>query len=202
MEHDTKVRAEQVSALADGQLRGEEFAQTLQWMAESQEARASWYAYQLVGDVLRSPELVNAAQRDADFTERLRIRLQDEGTLSPPGRNTDMPGVAQPTLSGRGGQSANEARYGWKLVAGLTSLVAMTAMGWQLLAGSYFVAEPVQWAQASGPAAVTGPVGQEQMIRDPRLDQLLTAHQQFGGTSALQMPAGFLRNATFERAAR
>ena len=35
------------------------------------------------------------------------------------------------------------------------------------------------------------------MIRDPRLDELLAA-QQFGKTTALQMPAGFLRNATFE----
>jgi sigma-E factor negative regulatory protein RseA len=40
------------------------------------------------------------------------------------------------------------------------------------------------------------------MIRDPQLDALLVAHRQFGGTSALQMPAGFLRNATFEGAAR
>ncbi len=36
------------------------------------------------------------------------------------------------------------------------------------------------------------------MIRDPRLDELLAAHRQLGNsTSALQMPAGFLRNATF-----
>ena len=31
---------------------------------------------------------------------------------------------------------------------------------------------------------------------------LLAAHKQFGGTSALQMPAGFLRNATFEGGGR
>jgi sigma-E factor negative regulatory protein RseA len=36
------------------------------------------------------------------------------------------------------------------------------------------------------------------MIRDPRLDEFLAAHRQLGGASALQMPAGFLRNATFE----
>ena len=36
------------------------------------------------------------------------------------------------------------------------------------------------------------------MIRDPQLDELLAAHRQLGGASALQMPAGFLRNATFE----
>ena len=40
------------------------------------------------------------------------------------------------------------------------------------------------------------------MIRDPRLDELLAAHRQTGGTTALQMPAGFLRNATFEAPAR
>ena len=36
------------------------------------------------------------------------------------------------------------------------------------------------------------------MLRDPRLDELMAAHKQFGGTSALQMPSGFLRNATFD----
>ena len=35
------------------------------------------------------------------------------------------------------------------------------------------------------------------MLRDPRLDELLAAHRQLGG-AALQMPSGFLRNATFE----
>jgi sigma-E factor negative regulatory protein RseA len=30
----------------------------------------------------------------------------------------------------------------------------------------------------------------------------MAAHRQFGGTSALQMPTGFLRNATFEESAR
>ena len=38
------------------------------------------------------------------------------------------------------------------------------------------------------------------MLRDPRLDQLLEAHQQAGGAS--QMPSGFLRNATFEGPSR
>jgi hypothetical protein len=31
------------------------------------------------------------------------------------------------------------------------------------------------------------------MLRDPQLDALLAAHRQFGGTSALQTPTGFLR---------
>jgi len=40
------------------------------------------------------------------------------------------------------------------------------------------------------------------MLRDPRLDELLAAHKQAAGASALQTPAGFLRNATFEGASR
>jgi sigma-E factor negative regulatory protein RseA len=50
--------------------------------------------------------------------------------------------------------------------------------------------------------AVAGNEGQQVMIRDPRLDELLAAHKQFGSTAALQMPAGFLRNANFERSDR
>jgi len=36
------------------------------------------------------------------------------------------------------------------------------------------------------------------MLRDPQLEELMAAHRQYGGVSALQMPAGFLRNATYE----
>jgi sigma-E factor negative regulatory protein RseA len=34
------------------------------------------------------------------------------------------------------------------------------------------------------------------VLRDARLEQLLAEHRQYGGMSALQMPAGFLRDAT------
>ena len=40
------------------------------------------------------------------------------------------------------------------------------------------------------------------MIRDPRLDQLLAVHRQFGGAGLLQTSSGFLRNATFEAPGR
>ena len=55
---------------------------------------------------------------------------------------------------------------------------------------------------APGVAVADADTGSQVMIRDPRLDELLAAHKQFGSTSALQMPAGFLRNATFESPGR
>jgi sigma-E factor negative regulatory protein RseA len=56
--------------------------------------------------------------------------------------------------------------------------------------------EPVT---AQGAALAQAP---QVMLRDARLDALMAAHKQFGGTSALQMPAGFLRNATFDGSER
>ena len=38
------------------------------------------------------------------------------------------------------------------------------------------------------------------LIRDARLDQYLAAHKQFGGSSALSVPSGFLRSATYDGA--
>ena len=49
------------------------------------------------------------------------------------------------------------------------------------------------------PAAVPDDV---QLIRDARLDQYLAAHTQFGGSSALGVPSGFLRSATLQAPAR
>jgi sigma-E factor negative regulatory protein RseA len=62
------------------------------------------------------------------------------------------------------------------------------------------VGQPLIRSDGSSALAMTAeaPV----MIRDPQLDALLAAHRQFGGTSALQMPAGFLRRATFEEGPR
>ena len=46
------------------------------------------------------------------------------------------------------------------------------------------------------PVMVAGEQGP--VLRDPRLEELMAAHRQAGGMSALQMPAGFLRNAAFD----
>jgi sigma-E factor negative regulatory protein RseA len=64
------------------------------------------------------------------------------------------------------------------------------------------VGAPVTGAPASpAPMRVIVGNGEAQvMLRDPRLDELLEAHQQMSGSS--QMPSGFLRNATFEAPAR
>lgn len=207
---------ELVSALADGQLRGEEFARTVEKLASVDEAQGCWHAYHLVGDVLRSGDAMVSAH-DAAFMQRLRDRLGQEA-LRVPGEsvadlaeeNTRLTGVHGAYRSEEIG--ANDSRFRWKLLAGVASLATASVIGWQVLSASgdpggapQLARLPVQNARSELvlQQARDGARSEPQvMIRDPQIDALLAAHKQFGGTSALQMPAGFLRNATFEGASR
>jgi sigma-E factor negative regulatory protein RseA len=112
--------------------------------------------------------------------------------------------AAEPVLHGQQAEAqvvrrhsiaANDA-WGWKLFAGLASVAAVAAIAWNFMAVP--VASGVQAAASAAVAPVAVASQEPVMIRDPRLDELLAAHKQFGGNSALQAPAGFLRNATFE----
>ncbi|MCB1978960.1 MAG: sigma-E factor negative regulatory protein [Burkholderiaceae bacterium] len=191
---------ELLSALADGELAGDELAQALA-LCTQDACRASWQSYHVIGDVLRSPELAPASD-----SERLLQGLREEFARSPQRSEAvsrDLPPPGETVPGAQGAAAANDSVWRWKLVAGFASLAAVAAMGWNSL--SVLSGQPPQTAQlaaatASASAAPTE-LAQAQapvMIRDPRLDELLAAHKQFGGASALQMPAGFLRNATFE----
>lgn len=206
---DTVKDRELVSALADGQLRGQEFAHTLERLDADDDARLTWHAYHVVGDVLRSGETM-AGRRDTDFMQRLQRGLLQEAPLVPMVNVADSIAVnairsGVRNLDGSADAAANEARFRWKVVAGLVSLAAVSVIGWQASSGwGDQPAAPTLAQQAVRPDSVSqlplaGGVGEPRvMIRDPQLDALLAAHKQFGGTSALQMPAGFLRNATFD----
>lgn len=179
---------ELISALADGQLRGEEFARAVQVATGDSRAREAWCAYHVVGEVLRTGRLSLGSRPEA-FLARLQERLRSEPTPAP----------AVPAGVTRSQPAANDWR--WKLVAGVASVAAVAAVGWN--AWSLGPAASGQPQLASAPAGVV-PVAAEAaaMIRDPRLDQLLQAHRQFGGATALGTTSGFLRNATFEGPAR
>lgn len=196
-----------VSDLMDGRLRGEAFASAVEWTAADSAARAAWRSYHLVGEVLRSGTSA-ARVNDSAFAGKLAARLAGEQIAI---KNVASDGYverAEGQIAGlkSGGQgSANAPSFRWKLVAGLASVAAVAAVSWNLSAplrgsdGAQLAVAPAAPAQA---VAKAEPVEPQVMIRDPHLDALMAAHKQFGGTSALQMPAGFLRNATFEGPSR
>ncbi len=202
------LNCEILSALADGELTGAEFAIVLEaCQRDGDAAFASWSSYHLIGDVLRSPASGLRAA-DAQFLARFNQRLgqplggqahdQDAKAYSA-GLEPVAQKIQSAMVSGLGRRAAsNDGSFRWKLVAGFASLAAVSSVAWNI-SGLSSPASTAQLAKAQLPlqqvlvASPQGPV-----LRDARLEELLAAHRQLGGRSALQEPSGFLRNATFE----
>lgn len=202
-----------LSAMVDGELGAGECDALLNSLEA--DALSNWHVYQVIGDVLRGHADPTSAQPAADFLAAVRSGLQ--------GSDRETNDVPRPVLETAAAvarrvrpEAANDAVFRWKLVAGFASLAAVMAVSWSVVSGSNGAAAGAQLA-SSAPAAVTAvavsavpaisaPVavstGQGVVIRDPQLEALLAEHRQHGGMSALQMPSGFIRNATYESAGR
>ena len=75
------VPSDSISALADGELQGEDINQLLAACEREPALLARWHNYHLIGDLLRSPDL-RATRRAAPFLTRLQVRLAHE-TVEP-----------------------------------------------------------------------------------------------------------------------
>ena len=203
--------AESASALVDGQLPAATAAAALDWICQTTEGRRHWQACHIIGEVLRSGQ-ASAPARDAEFLQGLQARLQREPRPAAASKATFS--IAESPISVRVSDkfaskpvAANEAMFRWRLIAGVAALGLVAVLGWHVgdeagarLAGLRPAAQPVLVLTAEPAAAVEGAVALPplRMLRDPQLDALLAAHKQASSTSALQMPSGFLRNATFD----
>lgn len=203
--NDEDMKREHLSALADGELQGEDFAGAVAY-AGTQEGQSAWRMYHLIGDTLRSAQMAQGAQvADPALLDRLRVQLVAEPQPGAALAASSIGSVAAPVRT-VAREAANASVFRWKLAAGFASLVAVVALGWNSYpapGGGAQVAVAQPPVEAAPALVVTANQAPEQpvMIRDPRLDELLAA-QQFGKTTALQMPAGFLRNATFDGSKR
>ncbi len=203
-EHDNNPQ-DALSALADGQLRGQAFAQAVELVTREPEAQATWHAYHVVGDALRSEDLASSTD-DLAFLARFQSRLAQEPTLVPVVNAANLIAINAYKSSATAvfdddivDPAANAPRFAWRMVAGLASLVAVVAVGWNVAGRLGMAAPQAELAKLEPSPPVVLASGEPRvMLRDARLDALLAAHKQFGGASALQVPAGFLRNATFE----
>jgi sigma-E factor negative regulatory protein RseA len=189
MHSPNSLKQEHISALADGQLLGEDFSHAMTDLGQNAQSAQSWHLYHVIGDVMRSDGLAPTTHELA-FLERLEAKL----ALEPEPISAPVL-IAVPALANQ--ISANDASMRWKWFAGasFSALVALVvAGGWPL--------QGAEVSQVTSVAPVALTEDQAVMVRDPELDVLMAAHQQLGGHSAFQMPSGFLRNATFERPQR
>ncbi len=197
----TERQCEWMSALADGQLHGDEFTQAMDALSDSDTARDAWHTYHLIGDALRAEKVAGSHQHDKAFLQALQQRLAAEpvwprAVVSPALANTPalVPAVTEP--------AANDAAWHWKLVAGLASVAVVGVVGWNLAGPFGGAPASAVLAQGTQPQTIQVLTPQGMLLRDPQLDDLLAAHKQHGGASALQTSTGFLRNATFDASAR
>jgi len=204
-----------LSALVDGELSPHELDAVLIHLAEAESDLTVWRQYHLIGDALRGAPAHVAGCLPEVFLAGIRAQLQtpvSDGTV-----------LVNPTLSPLAKQvplgasaAANDALFRWKLVAGLSSLMAVMAVSWTLLdtppaslggpgelaqiavLPAPDVSRSAEGLQAGRQQPVVVETPQGPVLRDPQLEALMAQHRQYGDMSALHKTTGFLRSATYD----
>ena len=191
-------RQSAMSAATDGD-SGALDAACQAWRSDP-EARANWHAYHLIGDVLRSTELASLPAHDAAFLNRLRQSLAAEPVVLAP-----VPKLMSPQRRQASGWLVPAAvAAGFVVVAGVlvVSRVSLpTGSPTAPQASETMAAAPspsgVMNVGAGAVFAAPGTVRVQQddaaLIRDPRLDEFLRAHQAARGGMAVAVPGSALR---------
>jgi sigma-E factor negative regulatory protein RseA len=193
-------RDEWLSALFDGECAPSQ-AQALLNCGDAAADRATWDAYRCIGQALRAQAAATHGGADPAFVRAVMARIACEPVEAP--SVSALPVAVSAQLP-----AANDAVFRWKMVAGVAAVAAVIAVVWGsgVLPGA--PAGGTQWAQPSTPvptvvSAPTAPVSAASgVIRDPQIEELMAAHRQWGGASALQTSAGFLRAASYDVPAR
>ena len=225
MTEPTTTSWQSLSALADGEVDASAAAALAAAWRDDATLRRRWHAYHLIGDALRSEELA-AGDGDAAFLRRLRERLEREPVVLAPAAVERPAEVAAAVAVGAGSVRVRPARLRrWAPPAAVAAGFVVVAGALTVLRTPGDPAAPATTApqlalalQAPAPQAtvpvvaaapqLVGPVVPEELaerneptyvlVRDARIDEYLAAHKQFGGSTALGVPSGFLRSATYE----
>jgi sigma-E factor negative regulatory protein RseA len=199
MEKVYSIANERVCDLVDGRVQDGECAQVIEALLSDDQAAQTWHTYHVIGDVLRSAELAPTSS-DHAFLERLERRLALEPLRRAVTESEGVPAV----VAHLGLPSANASVFRWKMFAGVASFALVGVVGFGLWTqtgqqgDAQIAAQSVVAPSAPASVLVVAETGAGTMLRDARLDELMAAHRQLGGHSALQVPAGFLHTATYE----
>jgi len=208
-----------LSALADGDATDGEAARAFQAWRDEPDARASWHAYQLIGDVLRSDDLAAEPAADEAFLVALRARLATEPVVLAPQARVEAASEAAPAAV-NAAAAATRRRGRWQ------GPVAMAA-GFLVVIGGLNVvrpftrgaAAPLASSTASGPGLASATsvnnsgvvaTSLQAGVQTPAqtkaaADQLapyLAAHRQSAMSGPFQMPGADLRNVSLVQPAQ
>jgi sigma-E factor negative regulatory protein RseA len=212
-----EIKQESISLLADGELTGEQLNRALSDLCLSEAGRSTWDVYHQIGDILRDDEL--ALPLSPDFAARMKARLDAEPSLALPVepvatassliRISWLQAIRQRFLIP--GMTAVAAAIATLAFMSAPQLVALRgaspgtdsaiALNKRVTEGasarafsSQTVAHDPVLARADT-AMGNAPAAGGAMLRDPRIDDYLIAHQRF--SPSVYSTAQYARSAMF-----
>ena len=210
-----------LSALADGDATDSEAARAFQAWRDDPDARASWHAYQLIGDVLRSDDLAAEPAADEAFLVALRARLAAEPVVLAPQPPAQEALLAQPVAANASKWSRARWQGPMAMAAGFLAVVGVLNVAGPFRHGgnASLASAGGGAASAAGPllaattaidnsgvvlTAAQGPLqtsAQSQAAAD-QLAPYLAAHRQSAMSGPFRMPGSDLRNVSLVQPAR
>lgn len=179
---------EQISALLDSELSDAQIEVALAALRQS-EGRATWDVYHQIGDVLRSDDM--AQSPSGDFMARMMARLDEEPPILAPPVNRSPAQQSAPAAGAR------LKRYGFPSAIAAAVVCALVFAPQLMKSPQPDQVAPKQIIDVPAIAQVgdkNAPDGTT-MIRDPRMNQYLLAHQRF--SPSWNSSAQYARSATY-----
>jgi len=141
---DDEARRARLSAVMDGQASEAELQRWLSSDAPQPAVRQDWHAYHLVGDAMRSADLVSDTAHDQRLLSAVRAAIAQEPAM-----------LAPKTLQGSEHQLSRAPRARWRLWAGAAAALGGVAV----VLSAYVVTrvDPVTWGAVV--AKVIEPIG-------------------------------------------
>lgn len=179
--------AQRISALMDGEVAAHEVSAAVE-LAKDGEGAAHWREYQLIGDVLRSEDLLNTRSSE-DFLSRFSAKLDAEPHLL-------VPAVAQRAKTQERHRFLVSPAWVRRIMPTTAVAAAVAAVSWVVVPQLRGPADGADGSpalvakatQAAGAQALTvAATDNTPMIRDARLDEYLSAHRQ-SATNGMVVP--------------
>ena len=163
-----------LSALMDAELAPDAVLRVCRGWSQDAETRATWHAYHLIGDVLRSEDLATPPASDEAFMQALRARLVLEPVpLAPaplmPSHPVPAAQIAATGRSSRWWMAPAAVAAGFVAVAGL---LVVTRTFSPDASGGAVLAKRAPGAGGDGVVLTAGA-----LVRNPGLDRYLEAHR-------------------------
>jgi sigma-E factor negative regulatory protein RseA len=170
---------EKISALMDGEAGGQEAHQAMLRLKDTADARETWAAYHLIGDVMRGDALPAF-----DVSQRVTAALAQEPTVMAPQQR-----------SLRAGRPLTYA------LSAAASVSAIAVVGWMAFSTGSVVNPPVEVARAPVPAVVQPEAQLVSAPSDGQMNEYLLAHQGVSPSTSLQGVAPYIRTISIAPAA-